>query len=209
MWRGFTATICVAALASLLAIGAGDAAVATGVESLVRTELEVNLQGTARPAAKSGSQTAPQRSGARSAMAALEDSIIDRMNQVRRSHGLPPLRSNQRLRAASLFHSRDMGRQGYFEHDSISGTAFWRRIERFYASRGFRSWTVGENLLWGTDSYDAAFAVREWMNSPPHRANILSRDWREVGIGAVYFANAGGEYRGRVTIVTADFGARR
>ena len=143
-------------------------------------------------------------------MAALEDAVVARMNQVRRRHGLRPLRYNSRLRSAAVFHSRDMGRRGYFEHDSISGTPFWRRIERFYPSRGFRSWTVGENLFWASETYGAAFAVREWMNSPPHRENILSRDWREVGIGAVYFANASGEYRGHaVTIVTADFGARR
>ncbi len=208
MWRGLAAVLCAVALASSFAIGAGDAAVADSVETLVRAQFKVSVNaGTvAAPARKA----APQRSRAQSAMAVLEDSIIDRMNQIRRSHGLHPLHANQRLRAASLFHSRDMGRRGYFEHDSISGTAFWRRIERFYPSRGFRSWTVGENLLWGTDTYDAAFAVREWMNSPPHRVNILSRDWREVGIGAVHFANAGGEYRGRrVTIITADFGARR
>jgi uncharacterized protein YkwD len=143
-------------------------------------------------------------------MAALEDAVVARMNQVRRRHGLRPLRYNPRLRSAAVFHSRDMGRRGYFEHDSITGTPFWRRIERFYPSRGFRSWTVGENLFWASDTYGAAFAVREWMHSPPHRENILSRDWREVGIGAVYFANASGEYRGHaVTIVTADFGARR
>lgn len=143
-------------------------------------------------------------------MAVLEEAVVDRMNQVRRSHGLRPLRLNRRLSAAADFHSRDMGRRGYFEHDSISGTPFWRRIERFYPSRGFRSWSVGENLLWGTDTYGAAFAVREWMDSPPHRENMLSREWREVGIGAVHFVNAPGEYRGRkVTIVTADFGARR
>jgi uncharacterized protein YkwD len=143
-------------------------------------------------------------------MAALEDAVVVRMNHVRRRHGLRPLRYNSRLRAAAVFHSRDMGRKGYFEHDSISGTPFWRRIERFYPSRGFRSWTVGENLFWASETYGAAVAVREWMQSPPHRQNILSRDWREVGIGAAYFANAGGEYRGRsAMIVTADFGARR
>ena len=143
-------------------------------------------------------------------MAILENAVVDRMNGVRRSRGLRPLRLNSRLRSAAVFHSNDMGRRGYFEHDSISGTPFWRRIERFYTSRGFSSWTVGENLLWGTDTYGAAFAIREWMDSPPHRANLLSRDWREVGIGAAHFVNAPGEYRGRaVTIVTADFGARR
>jgi uncharacterized protein YkwD len=141
--------------------------------------------------------------------AALEETIIGRINQIRRGRGLRALRGNRRLAAAADFHSRDMARKGYFEHDSANGTAFWRRIERFYPSRGFRSWTVGENLLWGSNTYGAAFAVREWMNSPPHRANILSRDWREVGIGAVVVASAPGEYGGRpVTIVTADFGSR-
>ena len=142
-------------------------------------------------------------------MAALESSVVVRMNAVRRSHGLRPLRLNRRLRAAAVFHSNDMGRHGYFEHDSLSGAPFWRRIERFYPSRGFRSWTVGENLLWGSDTYGAAFAVREWMNSPSHRQNMLSRSWREVGIGAISFAGAPGEYGGRaVTILTADFGSR-
>ena len=125
-------------------------------------------------------------------MAALESSVVARMNAVRRSHGLRPLRLSHRLHAAAAFHSKDMGRRGYFEHDSLTGAPFWRRIERFYPSRGFHSWTVGENLLWGTDTYDATFALREWMNSPPHRKNLLSRDWREVGIGAVFFGAGAG-----------------
>jgi uncharacterized protein YkwD len=154
--------------------------------------------------------SAPKDSGrTKSATAALEYAVIGRINALRRRHGLRALRYNPRLAAAADFHSRDMGRKGYFDHDSANGTAFWRRIERFYPSRGFRSWTVGENLLWGTDTYGAAFAVREWMESAPHRENILSRGWREVGIGAVTVGSAPGTYGGRtVTIVTADFGSR-
>jgi uncharacterized protein YkwD len=193
------------ALAAPAAVETGDAAVSQSVTRLVREQLAPKAGQAVKPARAEGAQ----RSRA-TAMAQLEDAVVDRMNQIRRQHGLRPLRGNGSLRTAAIVHSKDMGRRGYFEHDSISGTPFWRRIERFYPSRGFRSWTVGENLLWGTDTYNAAFAVREWMNSPPHRENILSRQWREVGIGAVFFANAGGEYRGRaVTIVTADFGSRR
>lgn len=196
--------LAVVALASAFAVGRGDAAVSQGVRTLVRAQLKSTASAT-----KPARTTAPQRSGARAAMATLEVSVVARMNIVRRSHGLRPLRLNRSLHSAAVFHSRDMGRRGYFEHDSLTGTPFWRRIERFYPSRGFNSWTVGENLLWGSDTYDASFAVREWMNSPPHRQNILSRGWREVGIGAVFFARAPGEYRGRpVTIVTADFGSR-
>jgi uncharacterized protein YkwD len=202
MWRGAAFVLATVALASAFAVGRTEAAVSESVTRLARAELKARANGA--------HTSAPRRTRARSALAVLEDAVVARMNQIRRRHGLRPLRYNSRLRAAAVFHSRDMGRRGYFEHDSISGTPFWRRIERFYPSRGFRSWTVGENLFWASETYGAAFAVREWMHSPPHRENILSRDWREVGIGAVYFANAGGEYRGhRVTIVTADFGARR
>ena len=196
--------VALAALGSAFAVGRGDAAVSQGVRTLVRGQLK-STAAVAKPARAN----APQRNAVRAAMAALESSVVARMNAVRRSHGLWPLRLNGRLRTAALFHSRDMGRRGYFEHDSITGTPFWRRIERFYPSRGFSSWTVGENLLWGSDTYDATFAVREWMNSPSHRRNLLSRSWREVGIGAAFFARAPGEYRSRpVTIVTADFGSR-
>jgi uncharacterized protein YkwD len=203
MRRAPALVVALVALASAFAVGRGDAAVTQGVRTLVRAQLKTTA------VAKPARANARQRSAARAAMAALESSVVARMNAVRRSHGLRPLRLNGRLRSAALFHSRDMGRRGYFEHDSITGTPFWRRIERFYPSRGFSSWTVGENLLWGSDTYDSTFAVREWMNSPPHRRNILSRSWREVGIGAVFFARAPGEYRSRpVTIVTADFGSR-
>jgi uncharacterized protein YkwD len=202
MWRGPALVLATVALASAFAVGRTEAAVSESVTRLARAELKAKANGA--------HTSTPRRTRTRSAMAVLEDSVVARMNQIRRRHGLRPLRYNSRLRAAAVFHSRDMGRRGYFEHDSISGTPFWRRIERYYPSRGFRSWTVGENLFWASETYGAAFAVREWMHSPPHRENILSRDWREVGIGAVYFANAGGEYRGHsVTILTADFGARR
>jgi uncharacterized protein YkwD len=196
MRRGLALVAAVIALASALAVGRGEAAVSQGVRTLVH----VQLKGAA-------SVAAPQRSG--TSMAALEGSVVARMNAVRRSHGLRALRMSRRLRTAAVFHSKDMGRRGYFEHDSLTGAPFWRRIERFYPSRGFSTWTVGENLLWGSNTYDASFAVREWMESPPHRQNILSRDWREVGIGAVFFGRAPGEFGGRpVTIVTADFGSR-
>lgn len=206
MRGGVAILIAVVALASSAAVATSDAATSRGT---LEAQVELRLKSLARRSVPART-SAPQHRRTKSVAAVLESAVVARINAVRRSHGLRPLRHNSRLAAAADFHSRDMGRRGYFEHDSANGTAFWRRIERFYPSRGFRSWTVGENLLWGTDRYGAAFAVREWMNSPPHRENILSRDWREVGIGASFFTSAPGEYRGRaVTIVTADFGSRR
>jgi uncharacterized protein YkwD len=205
MRGGFALVVALLALASSAAVASSDAATSGSLQN----EVELRLKSLSTPAATARTSAPQSPSRAKSATALLEEAVVGRINLIRRSHGLRLLRFNGRLAAAAGYHSKDMARKGYFEHDSANGTAFWRRIERFYPSRGFRSWTVGENLLWATDSYGAAFAVREWMNSPPHRENILSRDWREVGIGAVAVGSAPGEYHGRaVTIVTADFGSR-
>jgi len=147
--------------------------------------------------------------GPESVLSALELDIVARINRQRTSRGLRPLRVSRGLTAAATYHSRQMGLLGFFEHESSNGASFWRRIQRFYPpKRGY--WSVGENIFWESPDTSAASAVREWMHSPPHRHNILTREWREIGIAAVHFAAAPGAFGGRsVTIVTADFGVRR
>ena len=203
MRGGVAILVVVAALGSSWVAASGAA-----TNKTLQAEVELRVKSLTRGNVPTRASR-PHTTRTKSATTVLEGAVVARINLIRRRHGLRPLRSSGRLAAAAAYHSGDMARKGYFEHDSASGTPFWRRIERFYPSRGFRSWTVGENLLWASDTYGAAFAVREWMHSPPHRENILSRDWREVGIGAVIAPSAPGEYGGRtVTIVTADFGAR-
>jgi uncharacterized protein YkwD len=162
-------------------------------------------------AAPAGARQARSAGPARvsTAMRALESGILVDLNRVRAQHGLAPLRPSGRLNAAASQHSREMARVGYFSHSSADGSAFWRRIQRFYASSGYRSWSVGENLLWSSPDVDAAGAIKMWMGSPEHRANLLNPSWREVGLSAVHSDSAPGTYHGLgVTIVTADFGAR-
>jgi uncharacterized protein YkwD len=48
------------------------------------------------------------------------------------------------------------------------------------------------------------------MNSPEHRANILTAEWRQIGVAAVHVDSAPGVFNGQpVTIITTDFGYRR
>ena len=75
-----------------------------------------------------------------------------------------------------------MGSGGYFQHESRDGTAFWRRIGRWYGSTGYGYWSVGENLLWSSPQVDAHGALNLWMNSPEHRKNILSSAFHHIGI---------------------------
>jgi uncharacterized protein YkwD len=149
-------------------------------------------------------------SGARRRLlSTLELDIVARINAQRTTRGLRPLRVSRQLIAAAGYHTRQMGQLGFFEHESVNGAPFWRRIERFYpGGRGY--WSVGENLFYESPETSASSAVREWMQSPPHRQNILDREWREIGIAAEHFESAPGAFGGRsVTIVTTDFGVRR
>ena len=139
----------------------------------------------------------------------LEKGVLAEINTLRASHQLAPLRLNVRLGAAADAHSLAMARRGFFAHESADGSAFWKRVQRFYSDRGFARWSVGENLLWSSPSLDAADALEMWLASPPHRKNLLSPAWREIGLSAVRVAAAPGVFGGReTTIVTADFGAR-
>jgi uncharacterized protein YkwD len=141
---------------------------------------------------------------------ALVVALVHEINDVRRERGLKPFVTSAKLSAAAAQHTREMGVVGYFEHESADSTAFWKRVERWYPSKGWRSWSVGENLLYSSPDLTASEGVELWMNSPPHRANLLNRTWREIGISAIHFDAAPGEYDGEpVTIVTADFGVRR
>jgi uncharacterized protein YkwD len=131
------------------------------------------------------------------------------INTLRASHSLRPLRVGPALRRAADHHDREMGRIGYFSHDSANGTDFAGRIERYYPSGSARFWMVGENLLWSARNLTPAAALRVWMRSPQHRANLLRPDWRQIGIAAHRVPSAPGYFRHRhVWLVTTDFGVR-
>jgi uncharacterized protein YkwD len=143
-------------------------------------------------------------------MQSLEAGLLVEVNNLRRSHGLVPLRLSSKLSLAARQHSTEMAARGYFSHSSADGSHFDRRIARFYPMGSRRYWSVGENLLWSSPDVDPANALQMWINSPEHRANLLTARWRQIGLSAVHSASAPGTYQGReVTIVTADFGVRR
>ena len=143
------------------------------------------------------------------ALSTLEAGVLRDLNSIRAQHGLAPVRLNVQLTASAVQHSREMAADGYFEHNSVDGTVFWKRIAHWYRSGGFGYWSVGENLLWASPDVTAPGALDLWMNSPEHRKNLLTPRWREIGISAVQVHGAPGTYHGLdVTIVTTDFGVR-
>jgi uncharacterized protein YkwD len=175
------------------------------------TEERPNDWRVAEPRPAAPAQPAPpEQPPAPAAPAGYEKTLLREINQVRAQNGLGALRSSAPLAEAAEFHSKNMAARGFFAHESADGSSFWKRVERFYPSRGFNYWSAGENLAYGSPSMSPDGAVRAWMNSPGHRANMLSRTWTEIGIGAVHVDSAPGVYAGRpATIITTDFGVRR
>jgi uncharacterized protein YkwD len=142
-------------------------------------------------------------------LSSLDAGVLSQLNHIRVQHGLVPLKLSTRLTDAAAEHSRQMGVDGYFEHTSADGTAFWKRIGHWYGTNGYGFWSVGENLLWSSPQVDPAGALKLWMNSPEHRKNILTARWREIGVSSLHLASAPGVYHGlEVTIITTDFGVR-
>jgi uncharacterized protein YkwD len=118
----------------------------------------------------------------------IEESILCLINDQRAAAELQPVWPNAQLRAAGLVHSNEMVSQGFFDHTSPSGIDFIQRITQagYTAVAGIKSWVVGENLGWGSGKLSTPRAiVQAWMNSPPHRANVLRARFREVGVAAV------------------------
>ncbi|MBS1869096.1 MAG: CAP domain-containing protein [Actinobacteria bacterium] len=131
------------------------------------------------------------------------DATLCLLNRVRAQHGLPPLRLDARLSHAAGQHSREMVRRRYFGHDSANGRSPFDRMRATHYVPRNASWSLGENIGWGSGAFAEPIAmVRAWMHSPPHRANILSRTFRDIGIGIAPGAPLGG----RGATYTTDFG---
>ena len=137
--------------------------------------------------------------------ASLELQVARELNQVRAARGLSKLRVQPGLRAAATGHTRSMLSAGFFAHESPDGTPFHNRIRKHYPARGWGLWSVGETLLSSGGQLDARAIVAAWLASPSHRDVVLSRGWREVGIGAFLRSDSAAT---QALAVTADFGLR-
>jgi uncharacterized protein YkwD len=126
-----------------------------------------------------------------------EQSLLRSINQARARHGAPPLRVARPLQRAARAHSNAMLRTGNFGHGD-----WYRRLRR----HGARGRTLGETIAWGVGVDGTADAlVRMWLSSPPHRATLLRRGFRYVGVGVAVGSFSG--FPG-ASVATADFAGR-
>ena len=125
--------------------------------------------------------------------AAGEKQLVDLINQERAREGLPPLAVDERLAQAARKHTALMAKHDTPSHQLAEEQPLQMRV----ADEGLRSDRQAENV--GLEM-DVAGAHAMLMDSPAHRANILSRDYNAVGIGVMLM--------GDKLYVTEDFAHR-
>jgi uncharacterized protein YkwD len=118
--------------------------------------------------------------------AALEDAVLAKMNAYRASQKLPPLASDKLLQTAAQMHSEEMFKLGYFSHQSpTSGMLTFLDRVKAVGATGFS--TGGENIIYREGNVDDASLadalLKQWLDSPPHKANILSKEYFVTGLG--------------------------
>jgi uncharacterized protein YkwD len=118
--------------------------------------------------------------------------LIDKVNEMRRSSGLPTLRVSDELTGSSRSYARYMLKNDYFGH-----------LGSIRAGGNFLM--VGETLAWHSGWRDRVGAtVSRWMASAPHRSVLMSATFRFIGAGRA----RGTMGSRRATTWVAQLGAR-
>ena len=131
--------------------------------------------------------------------------VLCLLNAERTERGLAPLGRRQQLELASQRHSEDMVARRFFEHDTPDGVDPQQRM--LAAGYPSNNAITGENIAWAAGDRASPFEIVDlWMHSPPHRENILRREFTEVGLGLAPGAPAKQRSNGEPWTYTTDFG---
>lgn len=140
-------------------------------------------------------------------ISSLERRVHDLINQQRLDHKLTALAFDERLSKIAREHSHDMAARNFFSHTNPDGQDATARGKqagftcRKQIAKNSFSEGLGENLFqdnlysriqisgnersydWNTPDEIAAHSLKGWMNSPPHRRNILRENYGQSGVG--------------------------
>ncbi|RME48355.1 MAG: CAP domain-containing protein [Chloroflexi bacterium] len=114
----------------------------------------------------------------------MERQMVEAVNSERIARGLPPYTVDDRLVRLARDHSEDMVRRGYFSHTTPEGVTLRDRLAR----AGIEVHWAGENIQRNSSvGAEAVANAMEWfMQSTPHRNNILHQHYTHIGVGVVW-----------------------
>jgi uncharacterized protein YkwD len=128
-----------------------------------------------------------QRSDAADSHDAEEQEFLQLINGYRQNNGAGPLTLSDALSASAERHSEDMGKYGFFAHDTVkssyypAGSPPWDRM----AAEGYDYNTFkGENIAAGYET--AEEVLQGWRNSPDHNHAMLDGNYQTIGIARVH-----------------------
>jgi uncharacterized YkwD family protein/spore coat assembly protein SafA len=108
----------------------------------------------------------------------IEAEVVKLINAERTKRGLTALTTNWQLARVARYKSQDMINKKYFSHTSPTYGSPFNMMENF----GLKFSAAAENIAYGQKTPQQV--VTAWMNSPGHKANILSASCTQTGVGA-------------------------
>ncbi len=127
----------------------------------------------------------------------LPNVLVNLTNQDRQENNIGSLANNPLLEKAARLKADDMAAKGYFDHTSPDGKSPWYWLDQV----GYSFEEAGENLA--VNFSDSSEIDKAWMNSLPHRENIVNKNFTEIGIAA-----SRGLYKGKETVFVVQFFGR-
>ena len=122
------------------------------------------------------------------------DDLLAKVNKIRVDNNLLPLSMSPTLALAAKSKAEDMFAKNYWAHFAPDGsTSPWV----FIKDLGYSYVYAGENLAKGYS--DSQSIVVAWMNSPTHKANIMSPNYKDMG-----FAIVPGKLMGEETVLVVQ-----
>jgi hypothetical protein len=119
-----------------------------------------------------------------------EQAMVDFLNADRAAVGLVPVRVDSRLMAIARARSVDMATKHYFSHTQPNG----QNVFDILSAKGITWYGAGEIIAWNnypTLQLSTANANSQWMNSPGHKAIVVSTTLNYVGVGLAIDASTG------------------
>lgn len=141
---------------------------------------ETNAPETNAPETNAPETNAPETDGSQDVSAAKK--VADLVNQERAKAGLAPLEVKVNLQTAAQVRAKEIEKS--FSHTRPNGSSF----STVLAENGVDYRGSGENIAWGQRSPEEV--MNGWMNSEGHRANILNKNFKYIGVG--YHVNSNG-----------------
>lgn len=140
-------------------------------------ELPDGSTGTSTNQSGTGDSDAQSMDDARQAESTQAEAILKLVNQERQKAGVQPLTLSDALTKVAYTKAKDMADKNYFSHDSPTYGSPFDMLKHFGVSYSY----AGENIAAGQKT--AEEVMNSWMNSSGHKANILNKNYTQLGVG--------------------------